>query len=306
MGIHTWGLGVRSVLKKLTILSRFAFVIFLFEGCTDSSKKENSSPAVKPKQDASTTTDDPKTEKPGLALKNVYEMVIMGTDGKRLCEGEIELNMLTNANIEVGDASLKCLGYSVPVKQFIPDMNNEEMAGSVEVSGGSGETDKVLRMPSMGVYKFNPPRPMLVGPIIQDTSSLQGYSEERDYIVTGTKDGKAVEMGGKIKLFVLSIDQTYQPSDMKEPLDQVIKWEMDAEGFSKAVPAETLCFERYEMWWNTRPIALARLIIENSASGFMAAEESKPGYLKALDKVSEYFLGKIRIELNLKKFIQPE
>ncbi len=260
---------------------------------------------------SSDVTVDPSTQ---IAVKGIYKLSIGNTgDGLApqmvFCEGEIELNIMKNMQAQNANAKMiSCMG--VPA-EFSLDMVVPPLpVVEPETGKSSQESDgMIFRGAKVGQYAFEPSRPFLVGPVIQDMSKFKGYHEENNYRATYlAEDGSTANYDGKISLRIIDINQHFKPLEMPDELDSVIKWEMKAEGFKGIDHGASFCFARYEMWWSARPLAIANLVLEDSGSEF--AGKMLPDNVKEImsstSKYAEALAGKIRIELTLKRVERTE
>lgn len=259
----------------------------------------------------------PVTEELTTVVRGIYKLVITGEKLESApCEGQIELNIMSDMQAQITNGELECFGIKIPIQRFLPPLPKVEAGKS---SGGGVETEqtnvnvekqtmendgRIFRGAKIGDYAFTPPRPFLVGPVVQDVSKFVNYQESKDYTATRQKDDGTIETySGTIALKILETEAKVQPLEMAETLDHVIKWQMTSEGFENIDHGASFCFPRYEMWWNTNPLAIARLEINDSGSGFAGGmiPPSIKGILGYLESFAEKIGGKVKVVLELKK-----
>jgi len=194
-----------------------------------------------------------------------------------ICVGAVFLNIKDDFSLEFPNSKAKCA--------LIGELNLEELLGGMGDDPDrekAAETDgKMLRLKKMGPMSFTPARPLLVGPIVQDMTSFQGYTETKDYQVdyNDTVTGKSGQSSGQISVNVLEAGSQFKPPFMaKTQYQNIVKFEMRSTGFKNVPRAKGLLMDRVEFTLNTRPIAIPRIMLESKASDLMsAAPPPKPG-----------------------------
>lgn len=194
-----------------------------------------------------------------------------------ICVGAVFLNIKDDFSLEFPNSKAKCA--------LIGELDLEELLGGLGDDPNrekAAESDgKMLRLKTMGPMTFTPARPLLVGPIVQDMSAFQGYSETKDYQVAynDNKTGKSGQATGQISVNVLEAGSQFKPPFMPKTLYQnIVKFEMRSTGFNGIPRTKGLLMDRVEFTLNTRPIAIPRIKLESKASDLAsAAPEPKPG-----------------------------
>ena len=244
------------------------------------------------------------TTEPTLVVKGVYKLSITGTETTLTpCEGEIQLNIMSDMQAQLAKGELTCLGIPIPIQKFLPPLPKVE----AEVTQKVESDGRVFRGAKIGDYAFKPARPFLVGPVIQDISKFVNYQESKEYEATREKDGETETYNGNISLNILETEAKYLEVP-GEPLEHVIKWEMKSTGFENIDHGASFCFYRYEMWWSTNPLAIARLEINDSGAEFTggALPSSAKKVVSFFDSIGEKFGGKIKVLLELKEIERPK
>lgn len=228
-----------------------------------------------------------------------YLMKVTSESGAALCEGEATVMIMSNFSMSFPKAEIDCVSLKV------------NLAKALEAGGGIGGGDpkeaqenivhdgKVLSLKKLANATFDPPRPMLLGPIIQDASKYKNFTQTTQHSLNGTdpESGAVVTGSGSFAIEVLDHKTTYKNKFIDEEFENVIHWQMTTSGF-KGVPAKIgLVFERWEWLWNTRPIMIPKLSFTGHLSDFISGDaganaDALVGILKIDLTVKEYKINK--------------
>lgn len=228
-----------------------------------------------------------------------YIMKVTSESGAALCEGEATIKIMSNFSMSFPKAEIDCVSLKV------------NLAKALEAGGGIGGGDpkeaqenivhdgKVLSLKKLANANFDPPRPMLLGPIIQDVSKYKNFKQTTKHSLTGTdpESGVPVSGTGSFNIEVLDYKTTYKNKYLDEEFENVIHWQMTTSGF-KDVPAKIgLIFERWEWLWNVRPIMIPKLSFTGRLSDFISGDaganaDALVGILKIDLTVKEYTINK--------------
>lgn len=225
-----------------------------------------------------------------------------------LCVGAVYLHIKEDFSIDFPDSKAKC--------SLIGDMDLAELLGAMD-DGSDREkdaeaNDKMLRLKKLGPMRFDPPRPLLVGPIVQDPSDFRGLTETKQYSVQYTdKDkGNAVSnTTGQITVNVLDVGATMSPLFMPDkPFDNILRFEILSSGFANVPKIKGFLFDKVEFTLNSRPIAITTIKMESNPKDFMQAAAKKKdgspgmGDSKFMQFIASIFIKKIYVRLDATEF----
>jgi hypothetical protein len=190
-----------------------------------------------------------------------------------LCVGAVYLNINEDFSLAFPNSKAKC--------SLIGDLDLEKLLNGFgdKEPGPPPESDgKVLRLAKMGSMTFTPARPFLVGPIVQDTSKFQGYTETRSYHASynDKQSGQTGEADGQITLNVLEAGSSLTPLFMPQShFENIVRFEMLTTGFKGVPRSKGFLFDRAEFTLNSRPISIPRIRLQSKASDLIPASPAQ-------------------------------
>ena len=220
-----------------------------------------------------------------------YDIAVTSRSGASLCLGSASIEIDSNFAMKFPAAKLSCVSLTIDLAKVLG-------ATQASVSNeGMSSDGKMIYMETFGSAKFEPARPFLVGPVIQDPSDYEGYTKNGDYTVSFQNGGVSDTKSGKINIKVIETNGKYESSKFDKKLDKVMHWQMTTTGFEGVPVANTFLFDKIEFYWNTRPIMVPKIVIEGFLGDFISQSDGKKGALNIDDVI-----GKIRLELTVTKF----
>jgi hypothetical protein len=227
---------------------------------------------------------------PSVAADVKYALTVSTTSVKGLCKGEINVRIMTDFTIQFPDATLQCLSLTFDIGKVL--------AAGAGAGGTSTEGDKhdgkVFYKKSIGGATFDPPRPFLLGPVVQDVSIFDGFHQTTDHRLSGSDGSKDYNARGSFAIDVLDMKTTYSNNFLKEPFDQVLHWRIKASGFD-GVPAKVgLAFQSWEWLWNVRPIMIPRFVIVGDLKDFVTGG--------SIGDAGSLIVGTMTIEADVKEY----
>jgi hypothetical protein len=220
-----------------------------------------------------------------------YDISVTSRSGASLCLGTASIEITSDFAMKFPAAKISCVSLTIDLAKVL---------GATQSSMGNNNMSsdgKMLYMDSFGSAKFEPARPFLVGPIIQDPSEYEGFSKSGDYTVTYDKSGVQDTKSGKINVKVLETQGKYNAGNFDKKLDKVLHWQMTTTGFDGVPVANTFLFDKIEFYWNTRPIMVPKIVIEGYLGDFVTKNDGAKGAVNIDDVI-----GQIRLELTVTKF----
>lgn len=238
----------------------------------------------------SDATADAKT-----AATVTYLMKVTSESGAAVCEGEATVKIMTNFALSFPKAEIDCLSLKVDLAKAL-DNGGVGIAGDSKDAGENIVHDgKVFSLKKLANADFEPARPMLLGPIVQDPTKFKNFKKTTNHTLTGKniQTGNSISGSGSFTIEVLDHQTTYKNKFIEDEFKNVLHWRMTSSGF-KDIPAQTgLVFKRWEWVWNTRPIMIPKISITGRLSDFIKGEGA--GNTDAL-------VGELQIDLIVKDY----
>lgn len=194
-----------------------------------------------------------------------------------ICVGAMFLHIKEDFSIEFPKSKLNC--------SLIGDLDLEKILSGMNDKGdrekAAEANDKMLRLKKLGPLTFDPPRPLLVGPIIQDPDQYIGLTETKNYSVEYQKpdNGGITADSGSITVNVLEAGATLTPIFMaNKTFNSILRFEMLSRGFRKIPRSGGFLFDQVEFTLNSRPLAIPAIKIQSKVADILpASSPSKPG-----------------------------
>lgn len=260
-------------------------------------KKRRPAATVAPPQNA---TQCPKpAEPPALMSRLTYEVAVVDFLNLAKCDrstdcvhdplvekratGEVTLDTMSDFSMKFVSgqiiARFSILGrplFEIPIDitktlgQFSPDSTQCDPQGNLSTDADG----RILMTKRLGNIQFEPPRPLLLGPVIQDPSDFDGLQRLYPNIHYSSVPGSTgPPVDGYAGLLVRVINTRLPLKVQYEPKPvEVMHWEMtlvDPNGRGAAQNMEALLPERLAFYWRTRPIQIPRLVIQTNLRALM-------------------------------------
>ena len=238
---------------------------------------------------------DAKAPTPAAAVK--YAVTMYGHEsGFELATGTADLVIMSDFSLKFNEASLTVMSFKVDMAETLTYLSTDKIS--------KGDTDsfstdgRFLRTTKVGDAVFAPARPLVPGPVIQDSSQYAGYTENKNYTVT--VGGKSST--GSLKLSVLGIDQSLTQGKLS--FTRVLHWRIDTSGFDGLTGrSKMLLMDRAEYYWNVRPVMVPRMVFVARVSDLAGTMQNSAGAGQPVDLSSlDELLGSIRIDMVAKEY----
>lgn len=214
---------------------------------------------------------------------------------KNLCQGELTLTIYAGGGVKP-DGVLFCdvvgsqdLGAMMPKPEGAPEAFDPKRFPQFGM---------ITRVPNPGAGqhgpRFDPPRPMFLGPLIQNPDVFIGFTHTEASRLSGTTaDGSTrLDDHGEFIFQVHALKQTYTSPDMPGTrFDNVMEWSVTTRGFQKS-RFGTMIFDEMRYHINLRPISIPRIQFRASVSDI-----SPPDFEGAA--MANRFLGPIEINMSV-------
>lgn len=201
-----------------------------------------------------------------VAADVTYNLKVLSKSETELCNGTVQLQIMSDFKLKFPQAIVNCLSLSIDLAGILG-----ARAGANRDPGSIGKMKhdgQVLSLEKVAGATFDPPRPMLLGPIVQDDEKYTNFEPrhtEHTLSATG-QDGAPIEGKGSFDVKVIKYPTTYKHGD-KISFDKVLHWEITSSFDSPAQYG--LTFSKWTWYWNTRPIMIPGIIIEGSLKDFI-------------------------------------
>jgi hypothetical protein len=282
-----------SRLKAAGIATMIFVLAVAAASCTSQERKSNRpSPTMAPAQNAN---DCPKpAEPPSVMSRLTYQVAVVDflnlakCDASRDCihdtevpkraTGEVTLETMSDFSMKFISgqiiANLAILpgqsGLQIPIDitkvlgQFSPESTQCDPQGNLSTDADG----RILMTKRLGNIQFQPPRPLLLGPVIQDPSDFDGLQRvypNIHYSSVSNSTGSRVDGHAGLVVKVINTRLPLKVQYEQKPIE-VLHWEMtlDPNTPGSTQNMEALLPKRLAFYWRTRPIQIPRMVIETS------------------------------------------
>ena len=220
--------------------------------------------------DPNSTGDDP------IVAHVTYLVEVNLNSGLRPCAGEITLAITQKFTMELPNSKIRCLSSNLDIGALVGNQLNSSSASSFDPKALKSD-GLIFSLAEIAGGKFDPPRPFLIGPIVQDTSALAGLRRHIDTTLTVEKpgNGESSTAQGSFDITVLDVAATYTNKYLSEPLTDVLHWTIETSGFDRVSPIHGLIVKKIEWYWNLRPIMIPKIIISVDRLGAFLTNPSQ-------------------------------
>lgn len=230
-----------------------------------------------------------------------YSVNVNTVKGMNLCQGSMTLTIWSDFQMSP-EGSIQCVMIGEKdLKSMFPQSKGG--VNDMAIMKTLPEYGKIMRKPNEApgpdVGVFTPPRPFIIGPVIQRPADFANYSYQEDSKLDYTTDaGQPIEVTGKFWVHVLEAGINFQPANFPQNFTSVVHFSVDTAGFDSDpnIPIAPLMLHKsVEYWFNTRPLAIPQILVHTTLSAV------NPG---ALGNIANTFLGPIDITLSMIDFQQ--
>ena len=256
------------------------------------------------------------TAAPTPLSRTVYEVRVFGkgtiasvtgctlpepSDDCALARGEIVMETMSNFSIKFVSGNVRVLkvpaltmDLSQSLNQFAPDATKDTMSGNI-----SSDLDgRVVMTKRIGNILFEPARPLILGPIIQDPSDFAGIDKTYPGIQFKSAPeftGPAVAGTATIRLKVINPREMYKPRHpaISATPFEVLHWEMSLDNSTATASQniQALVLNQIAFYWRTRPIQIPRLTLDTDLASLLGG--------KVDPKLANF--GEVRVILDAKE-----
>jgi hypothetical protein len=172
-----------------------------------------------------------------------------------LCKSKVDLMFDEEFIPEIKTGKLKC--------NLIGVINMPAIVPPPKVEMNPESDGKVFRVKGFGGIIYDKPRPLMLGPIVQDYSKFVGFTESKEYSAEqeDPKTGKINKGTGTISVKALRVGESLRPSYMPSTLYQeTLSWVVTTKGF-KGLNRGVSSFASDQVLFtvSSRPLAILKI-----------------------------------------------
>jgi hypothetical protein len=275
---------ISSILPALTCFNMMA-------SCTSGEVFKTGNNETKPprQQGAADSSGLEAASKPILAAD--YNVSVDASNGQNLCKGVA--NVILGGDLKFKPTgTLKCIMVGdKKIEELFKDTTQEDELDPAKYPEAGRVTRKPNPLPGTPGATFDPPRPSLLGPLIQRPDEFEGYRYVEQSRLTLINEAGTVQDQGAFLIQVKDVGSSFSPEGSGKTYDQIIHWEISASGFSNVQKGAIGVFDRSEYWQNVRPISIPQIKFYTKLSQLFSGGMSQLG---------DAFLGPVTISITLK------
>lgn len=266
------------------------------------SRVQNITPSVKPVPSS-----------PAPIATASYRVRVLGQGGGELCNGAVDLELMSDLGFGPASGGMVCMGKKIDLGRMLQGLSGSTAPDMDVVADGM-----MIRVKNIGGVAFNPPRPLVLGPIVQDPTPFFGLNQTSQHQATWTNPatGQVVTSAGTTVVKVIGVNEAYNSQTLGKRFERILHWEMTSAGFDGIPKSDALIFDRIEMLWNMRPLVIPKIVIQGNVRSFISDDQpqnlvgtgtgsvtgSNLGGGQLFGIIAELFVGRVQIELEATRF----
>lgn len=275
-------------------------VLMVLSLATGSCRNRDDEVFMDPRVDATRARNLMEESRPGTRLlvpiaRTSYRVRVFGQGGAEICSGAVDLELMSNLGFGPANGAMVCLNQKIDLGRMLAGVSGTPEEDDTEmVADGT-----MVRVRRFGGVTFNPPRPLVVGPIVQDPAQFTGLNQASQHVATwkNPANGQVVNATGTTSVRVLGVNQTFSSPTLQRSFDRILHWEMVSTGYDGIPKSDAFIFDRIEMLWNSRPLAVPRIVIEGNVRNFISGDSRQ-----AIEILAQLFIGRVKIVLEATRF----
>jgi len=207
---------------------------------------------------------------PTKAAAVTYRIFVTTHSGDPVCHGTAQINIMTNFSMQFPEAQITCLNFTIDLAGILGSSFATNSPGLSNLSSDG----KMLYIKQIANAEFDPPRPFILGPIVQDASVYRGYKLTVPESITVNDPTSHLQKTGQGQFDVvvngigLNYSNTLSP---KNNFSNVMDWQIGASGFDGIPTKDGLLIKKMEWWWNVEPVMIPKLEITGDLGGFIGS-----------------------------------
>ena len=270
--------------------STLAIFLILITACNDNDDEAFSGGSVefKPKRTLPANFEENLSQKNPDEKKVVaaidYDVSVTSMSKAKICDGTLLLSIYSDFTLKFTDSILSCGSMKLDLGAMLAGNKSEDDIKKKLESDG-----KVFKSSNIAGATFDPPRPLMQGPVVLDNKKFKGYEGFfKTQATVGSKKSR-----GEFAVRVLDHDAEYSNETVGESFDNIIHWQIEATGFDGLPATKGMLFKSLTWWYATRPIMIPKLKISGYLSEFLSSKDGK-----ALDALT----GELDIDLDVNNY----
>ncbi len=237
-----------------------------------------------------------------------YRLELLTASEVSLCKGVFAAHLYADFTLRFEDSQINCGSFLIDVNSLLGTINLLSSLDSVTSKDASGaQTElpvslihdgKILYLGALEKnLTFEPPRPVLIGPLIFDHSKFKGLKTSVTTKVSINEPDFVGSDTGTYTAEVLEVDQVFKNEAISSGLNHTIHWQIITEGLQNLPDKYGMFMPKFELWWNSAPIMIPRVRLELNGRSLIAQIDE----LGNAEKVTN-LVGNLTIDINLESY----
>lgn len=220
---------------------------------------------------------------PTEAAHVTFDLNVESKTKTALCQGEVKLVIMSDFTMQFPASKVHCGSMTIDLGTALGGG-----AGGEKEEGNISSTNGVLNFKKIAGAEFDPPRPFLIGPVVQNPDKYKGFTQHTDHQATASSGSGSGSFDIKVEDVQTTLDNKFIKGDFKN----VMYWTIAADGFDGIKKkSEGLIFRKIEWFWNTNPIMIPRVVIYGELGDLIEAEDT-----------TNQIVGELKIALDAKEY----
>lgn len=253
----------------------------------------------------------------------VYEMRVFNLNEAKACEvnaqcdpedpkkvlatGELTMEIMSNFSIKFISGHFSPLtlsSFKIDLTKILTQYSPDATAAAAMANSLSTDAEgRIITTSRIGDIVFDPPRPLLLGPIIQNPDDFAGLTRSYPnirYFSAPEATGQSIAGTATLNVRVLNHRALYTPrhAAMGSTPFEVLSWETTLQNQGSDANTQNLqalLLDRIAFYWRARPVQIPRLVLETGLTGLLGGQSS--GIIGILGAI------KVRMILDAKEVI---
>lgn len=246
-----------------------------------------------------------------------YDFELFSDSGSSICEGIFSARLQSDFELALDDSNAQCAFFNIDISRFLSPINFGKFLSDSEDASDLSLSDKIklnhdgtlLRLEGVGEeLRFDPPRPLMFGPFIQDQDALISFSRSWNTTVTINDEDFQGSGQGIFEAKVISVNSPYDDPRFSSKFKNTIHWQITANGFETILDRYGLLIPHFELWYNSNPIMIPKIraiidsksLVEEFASEIGGGTGS--GFISSVIERLGGLIGDVTIEMRIRDY----
>lgn len=246
-----------------------------------------------------------------------YDFELFSDSGSSICEGVFSARLQSNFELALDDSNAQCAFFNIDISRFLSSINLGKFLSDSDDASDSSLSEKIklnhdgtlLRLRGIGEeLRFDPPRPLMFGPFVQDKDALIAFSKSWNTTVTINNEDFQGSGQGIFEAKVISANGPYDDARFSSKFKNTIHWQITAKGFENIPDRYGLLIPHFELWYNINPIMVPKIraiidstsLVEEFASEIGVGTGS--GFISSVIERIGGLIGDVTIEMKIRDY----